>query len=691
MPLTGSLILVVGPSGVGKDTLLDGARERLAGHEFYRFCRRVITRDKDAGGEDYIAVSEETFSQMLARKEFFHHWGAHGLRYGLPANILDDLKRGVNVIVNASRRELGHMAALWAETVVVSIEASPEIIALRLSARARESAEEIERRIRRSAELPELPCPIIRVRNETSPEAGIRALVAAIVGATKQTFFGRLGTLRTKNGDLCVISAQHPAAEVLRAGGSRVELLSSSGKTVVGELAFETGPALAGDQCSLDARLMQTLDIEDGGRLEMKPSPSPASREVLRRKIRGEELSPQDVEQVVDDMVRGRYSHAELAGFLVSAANGLTTSEVSALARSRARRTEIVRWDAPVVVDKHSMGGIPGNRITPIIIPIVTAAGLVMPKTSSRAITSASGTADAMEVLARVDLPPDELRRVVRTVGGCIAWNGKLTHSPVDDVMNAINQPLGLKSSQLDVSSILSKKMAAGSTHVLIDMPVGPEAKTRDQAEGRALSDLFLTVAQALGLEARVMMTDGTGPIGRGIGPALEMRDVIAVLENAPDAPVDLKEKALLYASTILDWAAPSDISGRARAEDILSSGRAAEQFYRIVDAQGRRAEAVPDAASMTAELVADRDMIMPGFGVRAISAIARMAGAPLSPTAGVDLLCIPGQRLTKGAPLFRIHSVTSAALENALRHARAALESESLFGPPRTSVVHCG
>ncbi|MEC7259809.1 MAG: phosphonate metabolism protein/1,5-bisphosphokinase (PRPP-forming) PhnN [Pseudomonadota bacterium] len=680
MTIRGTLFLVVGPSGVGKDTLLDGAREVLGGYAYYRFCQRYITRDAAAGGEDYLPVSETEFAAMLEQGAFFHHWDAHGLRYGVPADVLDDLNRGVHVILNGSRRELANMAALYPETVVISIEASPEIIAERLLARGRETRDEIQKRISRQAEVPQVGRAVIRVRNEMGREAGIHALVQGIVGSAGQHFTGEAAPFRTANGNICVISDAHPVAESLRSQGSRVELVNLAGAAMVAELAYDTSGTLSGDICRLDARLAETLLSGEDALLDLRPAPSPASREVLRRKVRGEELSADDIEQVVDDMVRGRYSQSELAGFLVSAANGLTTSEVVALAKSRAARTENVHWSQPVVVDKHSMGGIPGNRITPIIIPIVAAAGLVMPKTSSRAITSASGTADAMEVMAKVDLSPDELRRVVGQVGGCIAWNGRLTHSPVDDVMNAINQPLGLKSSKLDVSSILSKKLAAGSTHVLIDMPVGPEAKTRSHEEAAELEALFIDVAQALGLQARVMVTDGTGPIGRGVGPSLEMRDATMVLENHPDAPADLRDKALLYAATILDWADPSGQSGMERAVQLLESGAAHDRFRAILTAQGLRSATAPAAAPLTEVIRTAAPMVMPGFGVKSIAAIARATGAPMVPSAGLDLLALPGEELPQGAPLLRIHAATSFALSAARERALMELASGQLF-----------
>ncbi|PVB60979.1 phosphonate metabolism protein/1,5-bisphosphokinase (PRPP-forming) PhnN [Labrenzia sp. 011] len=681
MTLSGTLFLVVGPSGVGKDTLLDGAKEALRDSWFFRFCQRYITRDPDKGGEDYLAVGAETFQKLVEEKSFFHHWDAHGLRYGIPADIRSDLEAGRHVVVNVSRLELPSLARLWSKCVILSIEASPEVIAERLLDRGRETRAEIESRIARSAAIPDGETPVIRIRNDHSQADGIAALTQAIIGAAGQHFLGKVGSLDVDRRSLCTISAKHPAVDNLRAVGSRVEIINSAGETAVAQLAYETGDAVQGDTCLLDIRLAERLGVENGATLELRPAPSPDSREMLRKKIRGLELEASEMEAIVDDMVHGRYSDAELAGFLVCAATSLSTSEVVALTKSRGKRTENVKWSDPIVVDKHSMGGIPGNRITPIVIPIVTAAGLKMPKTSSRAITSAAGTADAMEVVARVDLSADELRRVVHETGGCIAWNGRLTHSPVDDVMNAINRPLGLKSDRLDVSSILSKKLAAGSTHVLIDMPVGPEAKTKTLEEAAELETLFVTVAEQLAIQAKVMKSDGTRPIGRGIGPVLEMRDVMAVLEGQESAPLDLREKALLYAATILEWVGAARKGGGWKiAEDLLRSGAAHAQFGKIARAQGLVSSGLPAPAQLTGEILAAEAGRIIRFGVASVSSIARTAGAPQMATAGVELLVEPNDLVEVGQPVMRIYSASGHALKNAEMHALKHLEDGTLI-----------
>jgi thymidine phosphorylase len=327
-------------------------------------------------------------------------------------------------------------------------------------------------------------------------------------------------------------------------------------------------------------------------------------------------------------------------------------------------------WPDKIVVDKHSMGGIPGSRITLIVVPIVAAhGGFLMPKTSSRAITSAAGTADAMETLANVELGPTELRICLERARACIAWNGRLNHSVVDDVMNAITRPLGIDSNRWSVASILSKKLTAGSTHVIVDLPFGRRAKLKTEGDAIELAALFETVGRGLGLTVQAFATDGSKPIGRGIGPALEARDVIWALDNHPEAPADLVEKALFFASRILAWdpAIGSVKDGRARAEKLLRSGAARNAFERIIDAQGRRSPPVMPGRLMHT-FHADQAGAVKEIDGWAVTEIARRAGAPLDKAAGVDILRNVGDAVECGEPLFVIHASAQGDLEEAAR-----------------------
>ena len=399
---------------------------------------------------------------------------------------------------------------------------------------------------------------------------------------------------------------------------------------------------------------------------------APAQSRALQHKIAGKRLTEPEFRQALGAIADQQVTGAELEAFLIACTESLDDDELVAVARLRCERMPRIDWGRPIVVDKHSMGGIPGSRVTMVVIPIIAAHGLLIPKTSSRAITSAAGTADAMEVLARVDLTPDELRRVVHETNACIAWNGKLNHSALDDAMNAITRPLALDTRRWSVASILSKKYSAGATHVVIDIPFSPTGKVKSRAEGEELGRLFEMVGERLGLVVRAFATEGTAPIGRGIGPALETRDVLMVLDHKPDAPQDLLDKSLFFASQILALAGVVDSveAGRARAQDLLASGAARRALEHIVRAQG--AQPHPDLSGLvTHDIISTQGGIVDRIDGYAISGIARGAGAPADAWAGVDLLQIVGARVKAGDVLYRIQSRSAQSLGIAVAMAR--------------------
>ena len=293
-----------------------------------------------------------------------------------------------------------------------------------------------------------------------------------------------------------------------------------------------------------------------------------------------------------------------------------------------------------------------------IVTPIVAAHGLIMPKTSSRAITSPSGTADTMEVLARVELTEDEIRDVVERCNGCIAWGGHINLSPADDVMISIERPLSVDTPEQIVTSILSKKIAAGSTHLLIDIPVGPTAKIRSNIHAQSIRKLFEFVASRLGLLAEVMITEGVQPIGYGVGPALEARDVLDVLDSRPGAPADLREKSIRLAGRLLEHD-PLLQGGRGeeRARELLDSGEARRALDRMIEAQGPPPRAAP-IGSLVYEASAPRDGVVSQIDCFRIARIARTAGAPNDSGAGIDLQKKAGDVVRKGEPLYRIHGL---------------------------------
>lgn len=454
---------------------------------------------------------------------------------------------------------------------------------------------------------------------------------------------------------------------------AQVELIAGE-RHVLAILQHVSNDWLRADQIALSEAAWTLLGSAQGEEVEVRHPPQLSSLAHLRSKVHGNRLDYPALRSLMDDISRGRLSDIHLASFVtLCAGGGLDLDETVALTRAMVDAGERLDWGASPVVDKHCIGGLPGNRTTLIVVPIVAACGVLMPKTSSRAITSAAGTADAMETLAPVSLALPAMRRVVQREGGCIAWGGATHISPADDMLIRVERPLGLDSEGLLVASILSKKAAAGSQCALIDLPVGPMTKLRSEAAARALSQSLSSVGAALGLRVRTVVTDGRQPVGRGIGPALEAMDVMAVLERSADAPADLRARALLLAGLVLEMAgkaAPS--GGEALAREVLDDGRALAKFIAICEAQGGMR--VPPRAPFIEWVTARAGGLVTAIDTRLVGLAAKLAGAPRDPAAGAMIHVRIGDRIEVGQPLLTLHAQHPGALQYALSFLRAQL-----------------
>ncbi|GAB2846370.1 thymidine phosphorylase family protein [Pseudoduganella ginsengisoli] len=427
---------------------------------------------------------------------------------------------------------------------------------------------------------------------------------------------------------------------------------------------------LAPDEIGVSEAAWRALGGAEGDAMVAEHAPPLVSFGAIQSKIFGRPLGRDAAGAVVADIAAGRYSDIELAA-MISACSGnrLDEAETHALTVAMIAAGQRLHWEGPVVADKHCVGGLPGNRTTLLVVPMVAACGLTIPKTSSRAITSPAGTADAMETLAPVALDLPALRRVVDRTGGCIAWGGAMQLSPVDDMLIRVERPLGLDSDGLLVASILSKKAAAGSTHVLIDIPVGRTAKVRSMEAAGRLAQRLVNVGRQLGMTVSVEMTDGEQPVGRGVGPALEAADALAVLQSQPDAPGDLRRRALLLAGYLLELcgkAAPG--SGLVMASNALSSGAAWRKFQEICEAQGGMR--TPPRAPYTRALCAAHAGRVAAVDNHALACAAKLAGAPKAPAAGLVFHAPLGTVVAVGQPLLTLHAESPGELAYAMAYA---------------------
>ena len=417
-------------------------------------------------------------------------------------------------------------------------------------------------------------------------------------------------------------------------------------------------------EIGLGEQAFRRLGLPEGTQVCVAQARPPGSLDAVRRKIGGDTLTDAEIGAIIRDISLHHYSPMEIAAFLVACAAFMTTQEILALTRAMADAGATLTWDAPLVVDKHCIGGIPGNRTSMIVVPIVAAHGLIIPKTSSRAITSPSGTADTMEVLAHVDLSVERIQQIVAREKAVLAWGGRVNLSPADDVLISVERPLRIDTFEQMVASILSKKLAAGSTHLVIDIPVGPTAKVRGQAEAVRLRKLFEYVAAKVGIMVDVVLTDGSQPIGRGIGPVLEARDVMAVLRGEAGAPADLRDRAVMLAGRVLEFdPALRGGRGEARAVELLESGAALAAMERLIAAQGAQAMRA-EPGQWTHEVPAPHDGKVTAIDCQVVARIARLAGAPMEKGAGIDLFCKLGDAVARGQPLYRIHATSRTGLD---------------------------
>lgn len=477
----------------------------------------------------------------------------------------------------------------------------------------------------------------------------------------------RAGLLGFKPLDRVLVSGEDPAR--------------SKQHEITGILNFCEGPMLETDEIGLSNVAFIDLGLPAGAPIQARLAVSPLSVDHVRRKLRGERLRRRDFDAILEDVVARRYSKPELSMFVLACAlRNLDDQEIADFTLSMVESGSSLEFDSKIVADKHCIGGVPGNRTTMVLVPILVSLGMTVPKTSSKAITSAAGTADTMAALARVDLSARELHHVVDHVGGCIAWGGALELAPADDVLITVERPMQVDTEAQMVASILAKKKTAGATHALIDIPLGPSTKIRTKHQAEELAGLFNRVAEVIGLNVDVITTDAHGPIGRGIGPRLEALDVLAVLRCESDAPLDLREKSLFLAGRILERTGEApDACGYHMAREALESGRAALALEAIIEAQGP--VDLPAAAAFQTTIEAKGEGRIRSVDCLGINRIAKLAGSPAHTAAGMICLRRVGDVVTKNEPLFEIHAQSRSQLEMASEYATSALSTIVHYG----------
>lgn len=414
------------------------------------------------------------------------------------------------------------------------------------------------------------------------------------------------------------------------------------------------------DELGLNTEAFTALNLPEGANVNISLAGFPPSLSSVQRKVAGNILSSSEYSSIIRDITDKRYSNMDISSFLVASGSFMTASEVLSLTEALVG-DDVIRWDDEnIVVDHHCLGGVPGNKTDIIITAIVAAYGLPIPKTAARSLTSCAGVADTFSVLANVDISEDKLHQLIKEHRGAIADYNTLPIAPASKIIASVERAIGITQQQHIVTEILAIKLATGITHLVLDIPVGSTSRIKSTNEAMRIRKLVEYIGDMLSIEIDAVITDGSEPIGNGIGAVLEARDVMKILRNKEDAPQDLLEKSLFLAGRILEFD-PKLRGGQGYhvAKEILTSGRALETLSRIIYAQGKAPQA--QLGHLTRDIISAKSGVVESIDNKRINKIGILAGASQYPGAGLDLLKKVGDVVESGEPLYRIHSVTSS------------------------------
>jgi len=409
----------------------------------------------------------------------------------------------------------------------------------------------------------------------------------------------------------------------------------------------------------------------DGELADVSLAKTPMSVMYIRKKVKGKTLLTEEIGSILQDTVLLNLSDLEIAAFLLAQEfYGMSMDEVEALTKGMIKTGDVLELPGKVV-DKHSIGGVPGNKVSLIIVPIIASTGLYIPKTSSRAITSPSGTTDTMSVLANVEFSIEELRNIVMKVGGAIVWGGALNLAPTDDIFIRVEHPLSIDPKSQMLASIMSKKAAEGISYLVLDIPTGRGAKVETTEQANSLAADFVELGKRLGISVKCGITYGGQPIGHAVGPALEAKEALNALINPEEASKSLVGKSTALAGILLELTGFTQRGqGEGVAMQILRSGKAYKKFKEIIEAQGGNPNIKPEMIPIgknTHQIISETDGYVTYVDNQVINDVAGSVGAPVEKGSGVIVYAKQGYKVEKGQVLMEIFAERTTKLQEAL------------------------
>jgi putative thymidine phosphorylase len=373
--------------------------------------------------------------------------------------------------------------------------------------------------------------------------------------------------------------------------------------------------------------------------------------------------------QIMQDISQGKIRSAEMAYFMATMFNpGFDDDEALYAIKGMVAAGEIldfknIKNNGEIVVDKHSIGGIAGKGITPLLVPIIASFGLVIPNTSTRAITAPAGTTDILEVVMPVNFNGEEIYDIVRKTGGALVWGGNLNIAPADDTLIRVEKGLHVQSYQKFIISIIAKKLAMGISHILIDLPYGQNTKIDEPEDIELVSETFKKLFNKVGIKCHVYARNVLAPDSRGIGPDLEIQEVLRILENDKGKCVELEDITVHMAGDLLEFAGKAKKGmGEGMARDCVESGKAEKKFWEIAFAQGCKKKISSKdikVGSEAYEILAEKSGRIKSINNKEVVKISRALGTPNNKKAGIYFHKFLGDEVKKGDILMTFYSTT--------------------------------
>jgi len=426
----------------------------------------------------------------------------------------------------------------------------------------------------------------------------------------------------------------------------------------------DTASKLIGqNEIAVSKEILEALDTRSGAYVDVRLAQEPISTHMIRKKLDNKRLSQKEIKKIIEDIVTNALTETEIAYFISAVYKcGMSQKEIGFLIGAMVDVGKKIKFKGKVV-DKHSIGGVAGNRTTPLVVAICSAAGLKVPKTSSRAITSSAGTADVLEAISNVEFSISQIKKIVEKTNACMVWGGSLGLSPADDKLIQIERILHLDPKPQLLASVLSKKISVGSKYVIIDIPYGKGAKVA-KSEALKLKKQFEKFGKKFNLKLKAVLTDGSQPIGNGVGPFLEIQDIMAILERRTERPKDLEKKAVFLAGELLELSGKTK-EGEKLALSILNSGKALEKFKQIIKAQGGAIPKKFPKTKYTYTIKAKRAGKIKYIDNKKINTMGSLAGSPADNSAGLYLHLHVKEKVKKDTSLITIHTQSKTRLKD--------------------------